>query len=108
MNADEIEKAKEIVRLLRDAERNTELDCEINELRPTLTQAADLIENLTSQLAESQRREKAAVEDLEAILALACAAEVEGICNYCSDDGENCTGTTGWRGPQEAEKGETE
>ena len=60
-------------------------------------------EKLQSQLTESQRREKAAVEDLEAILALACAAEVEGICNYCSDDGENCTGTTGWRGPQEAE-----
>lgn len=67
-----------------------------------------LIDSLAAQLTESQRREKAAVEDLEAILALACAAEVEGICNYCGDDGENCTGTTGWRGPQEAEKGEAE
>ena len=66
--------------------------------------ASDLIQELQAQLAASQRREKAAVEDLEAILALACAAEVEGICNYCSDDGENCTGTTGWLGPQ-AEKG---
>ena len=58
MNADEIEKAKEIVRTLRDAERNTELDCEINELRPTLTQAADLIENLTAQLTDYHHMEQ--------------------------------------------------
>ena len=58
MNADEIEKAKEIVRTLRDAERNTELDCEINELRPTLTQAADLIDSLTAQLTDYHHMEQ--------------------------------------------------
>lgn len=50
--------AKEIVRELRDAERNTELDCEINELRPTLTQAADLIESLTAQLIDYHHMEQ--------------------------------------------------
>ena len=118
MNADELKRADEMVRALRDYAS----DCDDGEACHQCTFEwvcdecdgnapkiiADLIESLTAQLAESQRREKAAVEDLEAILALACAAEVEGICNYCSDDGENCTGTTGWRGPQEAEKGEAD
>ena len=79
MNADEIEKAKEIVRTLQDAERNTELDCEINELRPTLTQAADLIESLTAQLTESQRREKA---DAELIRKIYFATD-EDLCDCC-------------------------
>lgn len=146
MNADELKKADEIVRAMRDYASDCDdcSDClycdfacvcgKFDYNAPKII--ADLIESLTAQLTDyhhmsklvdgkmaenqrlrrinetlqaqltaSQRREKAAVEDLEAILALACAAEVEGICNYCSDDGENCTGTTGWRGPQ-AEKGE--
>lgn len=133
----ELKKADEIVRALRDYAS----DCDGDETCFQCTFAcvcdkfdnnapkiiADLIDGLTAQLneeisrryqaecnydhwkqqaLESERREKAAVEDLKAILALACVAEVEGICNYCSDDGENCTGTTGLPGPQEAEKGE--
>ena len=56
----ELKKADEIVRALRDAYKET--DKVYFFLRTLLKDAADLIENLTSQLAESQRREKAAVE----------------------------------------------
>ena len=73
MNADGIARA------LRDAECNTELDCEINELRPTLTQAADLINSLTAQLTESQRRKKA---DAELIRKIYFATD-EDLCDCC-------------------------
>jgi regulator of replication initiation timing len=39
----------ELIQMLRDAENNTELDCEIRELRPVLSQAADAIEALTAE-----------------------------------------------------------
>ena len=45
-------KADKIVRALRDAEGNNELDCEISELRPLLLKAADLIESMQAQLAK--------------------------------------------------------
>lgn len=90
------------VRKLRDAESNTELDCEINELRPTLTMAADLIEQLQielgdagticygchlnsentklqSQLTESQRREK---ENAELIRKIYFATDKD-LCDCC-------------------------
>ena len=54
MNADELKKADEIVRELRDPENCDVLDY--------IDDAADLIDSLTAQLAASQRREKAAVE----------------------------------------------
>ena len=93
--------AKEIARALRDAECNTELDCEINELRPTLTQAADLIESLTALLTASQRREKAAAEDINLL-------EDCSVCKHHDLDSCDLAGTKchfEWRGPQ-AEEGE--
>lgn len=42
----------EIVRALRDAEGNNELDCEISELRPLLLKAANLIESMQARLVE--------------------------------------------------------
>lgn len=52
--------ADEIVRALRNCKAyKTKSD-----LQTTMLMAADLIESLQAQLAESQRREKAAVEDL--------------------------------------------
>lgn len=63
--------------------------------------------NLQNLLTESQQETRAAVEDMEELLEIACRNGLEGACDYCSDNGENCTSTTGWRGPQ-AGKGETE
>lgn len=87
--------------------------------------AADLIESLQAQLAASQRREQAAVEDMEHI-----ASEIEkcnwvlkkdgekvaslhlgrcAVCShkYCGDEyGGGCKFE--WRGPQEAGGGEAE
>ena len=74
MNADEIEKAKEIVRLLRDYAS----DCDDDEACCQCTFAwvcdkcgsnapkiiADLIESLTAQLTESQRRAQDARNEL--------------------------------------------
>ena len=72
-------------------------------------EAADLIESLLAQLAESRRRERAAVEDLE----LVCAGGES--CFVCKnlenrgDDfpciyGEGCMGEKWqWRGPQDGE-----
>lgn len=41
---------KETIKALLDAEANSELDCEIHELRPALLQAANAIESLQSDL----------------------------------------------------------
>jgi len=58
MNADELKKADEIVRALRcTSDANPE-----HRHGKLCNQAADLIDSLTAQLADSQRREKAAVE----------------------------------------------
>ena len=75
--------------------------------------AADLIESLQKQLAESQRRERAAVEDLTYFAGAITTGEPCSRCIYnpndmgCEldgsqydDDGE-CHFT--WRGPQEGE-----
>lgn len=65
--------------------------------------AADLIDSLTAQLAESQRREKAAVEDINLL-------EDCGVCKHHDLDSCDLAGTKcyfEWRGPQ-AEKGEAE
>jgi hypothetical protein len=94
----------EIVKELREA-------CTDNEYAPPmasnkmLTQAADLIESLQAQLVESQRRHKAAVEDLKKAMPHWCCknkskeycpvSAVTGVvdCAYCGD--------WEWRGPQE-------
>ena len=65
---------KQIIELLRDAEMDAELDCSVNDLRPVLLDAANLIESqnnriieLECQLAESKAREKAMLGQLCAI-----------------------------------------
>ena len=76
MNADEIEKAKELARALRDYASDCDSDSEYcfqctfacvcdkcGGNAPKII--ADLIDSLTAKLVESQRREKAAVEDLK-------------------------------------------
>jgi hypothetical protein len=65
---------------------------------------------LETQLAESQRREKAAVEDLK------ISAVFGNSCGFCKHNGQKCKYAPNgkhenkelcwqWRGPQEAEKG---
>ena len=89
MNADEIEKAKEIVRALRDYASG----CDDDEACFQCTFAwvcdkcgnnapkiiADLIENLTAQLTESQRMEKAEDELIHKIY----FATDEDLCDCC-------------------------
>ena len=97
----ELKKADEIVRALREAYKET--DKVYFFLRTLLKDAADLIENLTSQLAESQRREKAAVEDINLL-------EDCSVCKHHDLDSCDLAGTKchfEWRGPQ-AEKGEAD
>lgn len=85
--------------------------------------AADLIESLRTQLSESQRREKAAVEDMKVMaLVMRESEEIsEGCCFACKHDAQNlpgdvilaygecpgyeCSNCFEWRGLQEAEKG---
>lgn len=63
------------------------------------------IAELENQLAESQRRERAAVEDIEKMMRI-CE---KGSCHFCANG--DCTESPycnpKWRGPQEAGKGET-
>ena len=81
--------------------------------------AADLIESMQAQLAESQRRERAAVEDLEYACGSSGEFELRSICDICRRKQTDGTCPTQcemnslaasnkwqWRGPQEAEKGE--
>ena len=68
--------------------------------------AADLIESLQAELSEAQRREKAAIADMEEM------ANEFDTCLGCQDwDGKLCNQNPvtampcwEWRGPQEAEK----
>lgn len=71
-------------------------------------------DRLTAELAESQRREKAAVADLEACMHYA-SPKNNNTCNFCANDlaeyPEKCIGREDfvtccpkWRGPQEAGK----
>ena len=67
--------------------------------------------NLQTLLAESQRRERAAVEDLKRFSACCqCNANIDGsCCDMFDGTAENkyfCSNWQ-WRGPQEAEKGES-
>ena len=94
----------EIVRELRRLAENSRSKHDV------LVAAADLIESLQAQLAESQRREQAAVEDLKSAnlcrhcgLNASCGSEIRsnrrafGVCKRWE-----------YRGPQEAGKGEAE
>ena len=100
----------EIVKALRE---NAEW-CDANEYEVPLCMgdnqiaAADLIESLQAQFSASQRREKAAVEDIP-------VAHDRGRCEVCKhkrQDGGACKkwpdrSCFEWRGPQDG-KGETE
>ena len=117
MNADEI------VNALRE---NAEW-CDANEYDVPLCMgdnqraAADLIESLQAQLAVSQHREQAAVEDMKIIADTYreknCDDGICGLCKFDADHGldgyaNECPGFETddcfeWRGPQ-AGKGETE
>ena len=107
----ELKKADEIVRALRDYASDCDAcsDCfycdfacvcgKFDYNAPKII--ADLIESLTAQLTASQRREKAAVEDINLL-------EDCGVCKHHDLDSCDLAGTKcqfEWRGPQEAEKG---
>lgn len=98
------ENADEIVKALRN---NYAPDIHVMD---DMNTAADLIESLQSQLTESQRRERAAVEDLK--LASDCSTcDVRGKKGFSSCaplfvGGEGSCKNYKWRGPQEAGKGE--
>ena len=112
MNADEIEKADEIVRALRDyASDCDDCDCFLCDFACVCGKCgnnapkiiSDLIESLTAQLTESERREKAAVEDINLL-------EDCSVCKHHDLDSCDLAGTKchfEWRGPQD-EKGEAE
>lgn len=100
--------ANEIVKALRWMAKDTWFIF----VAENLNDAADLIESLQAQLSASQRREKAAVEDMYQI-------EQSRICEVCvfreSDVSDiecrSCAGRNAdvggfvWRGPQEAGEG---
>ena len=117
----ELKKADEIVRALRDYASDCDSDSEycfqctfacvcdkFDNNAPKII--ADLIDSLTAQLAASKRREKAAVEGLEYLMAN--QYDNAWICDHCAKNpaiGETCKECNPeWRGPQEAEKGEAE
>jgi hypothetical protein len=106
MNADEI-----VGRLREYAKRCDGVHACWNE--PTLTAAADLIESLQAQLAESKRRERAAVQDFEEYM----LDSDDTPCGYCAHYAADKTchpikgpcnpKWKGRRGPQEAGEGES-
>ena len=105
----ELKKADEVVRALRDYASDCDGDvcflctfaCVCDKFGGNAPKIiADLIESLTAQLAESERREKAAVEDINLL-------EDCGVCKHHDLDSCDLAGTEchfEWRGPQ-AEKG---
>ena len=106
----ELKKADEIVRALRDYAS----ECDDAETCRQCTFAwmcdecggnapkiiADLIDSLTAQLAASQRREKAAVEDAKIAGCLTCVRR-----GVCVTSGRKPCEDWEWRGSLESEKG---
>lgn len=125
MNADELKKTDEIVRALRDYASDCDGDeacfqctfawiCdELDNNAPKII--ANLIDSLTAQLAESQRREKAAVADFEILKGCKIKSDCCRACRVCKKSVVNkgscyhgkCEGFE-YRDPLETEKGETE
>ena len=95
MNADELKKADEIARNLREGEHvGYESQYQMH------LAASDLIDSLTAQLTESERREKAAVEDINLL-------EDCSVCKHHDLDSCDLAGTKchfEWRGPQAEER----
>lgn len=105
--------ADEIIQTLRRMAENSRSKHDV------LVASADLLESqqariteLEAQLLESQRRERAAVEDFEG-----CMKNEKERCAYCIHDDECEPGESlcyanvcgfEWRGPQEAGEGETD
>ena len=109
MNAEEIVRA---LRCVQEKHRNDHLLTFQTDVSAMARDAADMIESLQAQLAASQRREKAAVEDFEGYM-----KNRSERCAYCIHDDECEPGESlcyanvcgfEWRGPQEAGKGDTE
>lgn len=55
MTADEVVKVQQIIEALRDAEANSELDCEIHDHRQTLAVAADTMATMQIKLTDAQQ-----------------------------------------------------
>ena len=70
----------EIVKALHKYAKNAQESFEVDTMRD-FDLAADLIESLQAQLAESRRREQAAVEDMTAVL----KRDSDDICAYCKN-----------------------
>lgn len=68
--------------------------------------AADMIESLQSQLAESQQRERAAVEDLRENADRKCYVCAHWVNGRCTIPERDCAGfyRWKWRGPVEAKE----
>ena len=114
----ELKKADEIARAMRSYAS----DCDADEACFQCTFAwvcdkfdnnapkiiADLIDSLTAQLAASQRREKAAVEDIARLVAstpeIKCSLVCDGECLDCTGSATGTPRGYHYRGPQ-TEKG---
>jgi len=102
--------ADEIVRVLRLVCRGEKVDPITFEV---IYAAADMIESLQSQLAESRRRERAAVDDLDSIgkkgLCSVCMYRErelsDTVCADCKGTPHVITDNFEWRGLQDAGEG---
>lgn len=116
MNADEIVKALRAAAAKWEA-KNKFIGTGELRVHDALNDAAGLIESLTAQLAESQRRERAAAEAMK-LIADEYREKVgdDGICGLCKQDADHgldgyaneCAGfykndCFEWRGPQDGE-----
>jgi hypothetical protein len=109
----------EMVQILQKANETIETLQGAYEVISALADARkEEIESLQAQLAESQRRERAAVADLEYACGSSGEFELRSICDICRRKQTDGTCPTQcemnslaasnkweWRGPQEAEKG---
>jgi hypothetical protein len=86
--------ANEVVRALRNCKAyKTKSDLQI-----TMIRAADLIESLQAQLAESQRRERAAVEEIYSIAACDACKHYDPDENDCAKPMADAHKCFEWRG----------
>ena len=104
MNADEIVRA---LRCVQEKHRNDRLQTFQTDVSAMARDAADMIESMQARLAESQRRERAAVEDLKISAYCRTCSKKCGLFEALSKrDNEGGCKDFEWRGPQEAGEGE--
>jgi hypothetical protein len=96
-----MEDIDKIIAVLRDAADNPELDCDVHELRPWLTKAADSLEELTRPtLSQSRRlavqwqgkfeRAEECIYDVDTYLMLGAYKQVRSVIDlYRKETGEN-------------------